>query len=375
MQQQPEEQNHGQYEWFQGTATTRLIINAALDAIICIDTNGAITEWNPQAEKIFGWTFEEVKGQHLTDTIIPEKYRDRHRQGIQQYLQTGEGPVLNQLVEITALRRNGREFPVELTIIPIQQQGSVFFCAFLRDITERKMAEAQQLQYAKALEQKNIELEQFAYVASHDLREPLRTTSSFIDLLHKQYEGRLDERADKYLFFITEAINRMQVLIDDLLHYSRIGRKRILTSINCNELLQEVQADLDQTIREQQASITAAPLPVLNGYDTELKLLFQNLISNSIKFRKKEVPPQIQVSATATEEGWTFLFRDNGIGIDERHYERIFIPFQRLHTRHEYEGSGIGLAHCKKIVELHGGKIWVESKPGEGSTFYFTIQQ
>lgn len=375
MPQLPEDRYHGQYEWFEGTATTRLIINAALDAIICIDTTGIITDWNPQAEKIFGWTFAEVKGLSLTETIIPEPYRNRHRQGLQHYLQTGEGPVLNRILEITALRRDGKEFPVELSILPIHQQDSVFFCAFLRDITERKTAETQQQLHAKALEQKNRELEQFAYIASHDLQEPLRTTSSFVDLLRQQYEGRLDEPGDKYLVYITQAVNRMQVLINDLLRYSRIGRKITLVMVDCNLLLKEVLADLNTAIQEEQAIITTANLPELNGYDTELKMLFQNLISNSIKFRKKEVPPQIKISATQSEKGWTFAFADNGIGIEERYYERIFIPFQRLHTWHEYEGSGIGLAHCKKIVELHGGNIWVESVAGEGSTFYFTIQQ
>lgn len=225
----------------------------------------------------------------------------------------------------------------------------------------------------KELERKNKELEQFAYVASHDMQEPLRTTSSFVELLQQQYKGKLDEKADKYLTFIAQSSDRMKVLIKDLLDYSRIGRKKELTMIDCTILLGEVIADLDVAIKESKAEIKTDPLPVIPGYSTEFKQLFQNLIINAIKFRKKTIAPQINISVQKTGEYWQFAVKDNGIGIEEQHNNRIFEIFQRLHTRNEYEGSGIGLAHCKKIVELHGGKIWIESIPGEGTAFYFTI--
>jgi light-regulated signal transduction histidine kinase (bacteriophytochrome) len=223
------------------------------------------------------------------------------------------------------------------------------------------------------LERKNKELEQFAYVASHDLQEPLRTTSGFAELLQQQYQGKLDEKADKYLTFITQSSDRMKVLIKDLLDYSRIGRKKEWEKVDCNIILQEVLADLDAAIKETQAEINFDPLPVFNGYPTEIKQLFQNLVINAIKFRTKNVSPQIKLAASKSNGHWEFTCKENGIGIDKEHCERVFIIFQRLHTRNEYEGSGIGLAHCKKIVELHGGKIWIESEPGEGSTFYFAI--
>jgi len=225
------------------------------------------------------------------------------------------------------------------------------------------------------LERKNKELEQFAYIASHDLQEPLRTTSGFVDLLQKQYHGKIDERADKYLAFISDSTARMKVLIKDLLDFSRIGAKVELKEIDCNITLKNMLADIMVAIRESEADIQYTELPVINGYPTEIKLLFQNLVLNAIKFRKKDIAPQVKISVKKTEGYWEFAVSDNGIGIEEEHNERIFDIFQRLHTRKEYAGSGIGLSHCKKIVELHHGKIWVESTPGEGSTFYFTIAQ
>jgi signal transduction histidine kinase len=223
------------------------------------------------------------------------------------------------------------------------------------------------------LESKNKELEQFAYVASHDLQEPLRTTSGFVELLQKQYRGKLDANADKYLDYIVQASDRMKTLIKDLLVYSRIGREKKARQVDCNRLLDDVLADLDKVMKESGAHITAQSLPVLHAYPTELKLLFQNLITNSIKFCKKEEAPEVNIGAIRENGHWKFSFRDNGIGIENRFADRIFIIFQRLHNRSQYEGSGIGLAHCKKIAELHGGRIWVESTPGMGSNFCFTI--
>jgi signal transduction histidine kinase len=223
------------------------------------------------------------------------------------------------------------------------------------------------------IESKNKELEQFAYVASHDLQEPLRTISAFVELLQQQYKGRLDVNADKFLDYMLNASERMKVLIKDLLDYSRIGREKVPRQVDCNQLVKEVVADLDKTIEDSGAMVHASTLPVLQAYPTELKLLFQNLISNSIKFRRPGRPPVIDIGSVNENGHWKFFIQDNGIGIEPQFLERIFIIFQRLHTRSEYEGSGIGLAHCKKIVELHGGRIWAESVPGEGSRFFFTI--
>jgi PAS domain S-box-containing protein len=355
--------------------TTRLIMNSALDAIVCIDIKGCITVWNPQAEKIFGWQEHEMKGRRLSETIIPEQYRSLHEAGLKRYLTSGEHTVLNKLFEITALHRNGKEFPIELTIIPMRQKDNDFFCAFMRDITERREAEIRQNEYSESLKQKNTELEQFAYVASHDLQEPLRTVSGFVELLKRHYKDQADENVIKYINYITDASDRMRRLVQDLLDYSRLGRQRILEPIDCNQVVEEVLSDLTMAIQESQAVITIEQLPVISGYATEMKQLFQNLLSNSLKFRKAGAPPVISISVIPKEDHWQFNVTDNGIGIEDKYWERIFVIFQRLHTKTEYEGTGIGLAHCKKITELHNGKIWVDSIPDKGSTFYFTIKK
>ncbi|MEO6721028.1 MAG: two-component regulator propeller domain-containing protein [Ferruginibacter sp.] len=244
----------------------------------------------------------------------------------------------------------------------------------LADAVEEEKRARQETDYAnRELAKKNTELEQFAYIASHDLQEPLRTTSSFVELLKDQYSGQMDAKADKYINYILQASDRMKVLIKDLLDYSRIGSKKELQKVDCNEKLEEVLADLGTAISEAGAKITYTALPVVSGYSTEIKQLFQNLVTNAIKFKKPGTIPEVDISAHKINGDWEFAFKDNGIGIDEKHSERIFVIFQRLHTRAEYEGSGIGLSHCKKIVELHNGKIWIKSVPGNGCTFHFTI--
>jgi signal transduction histidine kinase len=240
-------------------------------------------------------------------------------------------------------------------------------------IEERKAREEAD-EANRELERKNKELEQFAYVASHDMQEPLRTISSFVDLLHEQYKDRFDDKAMKYMTYIVQASGRMKVLINDLLEYSRIGRKRESAVVDLNQTVKAVIADLHKAITDAKAEITVRKLPVINAYPTEMKQIFQNLLINAIKFRKKDSVPRIEIAAEEKEGLWQFAVKDNGIGIDPRQSDRIFVIFQRLHTRSEYEGSGIGLSYCKKIAELHKGRIWVESIPGEGSCFYFTVK-
>jgi light-regulated signal transduction histidine kinase (bacteriophytochrome) len=219
----------------------------------------------------------------------------------------------------------------------------------------------------------NKEMEQFAFIASHDMQEPLRTISNYIGLLQNQYKGKLDRDADRYLTSISGATVRMQSLIRDLLEYSKIGNDENKIAIDCNVLLNDVIDDLSESIKESKAVIHSEQLPVINGHISGIKSLFQNLISNAVKFRKKDVDPIINISAELKENEWFFTIKDNGIGIDKKYYDKIFVIFQRLHTKTEYEGTGIGLAHVKKIIELHGGKIWFESEPRKGTIFYFTI--
>jgi light-regulated signal transduction histidine kinase (bacteriophytochrome) len=240
------------------------------------------------------------------------------------------------------------------------------------DIRERKITEAELKRKSEELVRANQELEQFAYAASHDLQEPLRTISNFTGLLNKRSTAKTEEE-EHYIQFILKATIKMQNLVKALLDFSRIGRKVSVDKVDCNEVLKEVLGNLKASITESDATVVNTTLPQLIGNEIELKQLFQNLISNAIKFRKKDETARIEISSEERESDYLFTFKDNGIGIDKKYQDKVFIIFQRLHTDAEYQGTGIGLATCNKIVSQHNGKIWVESQLGEGSTFYFTI--
>lgn len=240
-----------------------------------------------------------------------------------------------------------------------------------QNVTERKEIERKLKQYNIELERKNHEIEQFAYAAAHDLQEPLRSISNFTKLLGEKLEGSTDEEITTYMKLVQRGANRMSRLIFDLLEYSRVGRSLVTSSLDCNKLIAEILTDLNALIEESGAEIYVENLPTVAGY--ELKSVFQNLIINAIKFRKVGIAPILNISATDTGSEFLFIFKDNGIGIEKEYFERIFVIFQRLHLKTQYEGTGIGLSLTKKIIEMHGGKIWIESEFGKGSTFYFTI--
>lgn len=225
----------------------------------------------------------------------------------------------------------------------------------------------------KVLEEKNKELAQFNYIASHDLQEPLRTVISFSQLIARKNMDLLDESSRINLNLIIDASKRMKMLINGLLDYSRLGQGRVLTKINCQDMITEIQTDLTGSIIESQATIEVSHLPIIMGFELELRQLFQNLLSNALKFRSNDRATVIKVESNWQDDRWLFSVSDNGIGIRDQDQERIFGIFQRLHTREQYQGTGIGLSNCQKIVELHGGDIWVESALGEGSTFHFTL--
>jgi signal transduction histidine kinase len=242
------------------------------------------------------------------------------------------------------------------------------------ELDERRKAEHLMAQYAGDLARSNAELEQFAYVASHDLQEPLRMVASFTQLLAKRYRGRLDADADEFIGFAVDGSTRMQRLLNDLLAYSRVGtRSKPFTLVECDSVLSDALDNLKPAIEGSGALITHEPLPIVRGDEVQLLQLFQNLIGNAVKFHGQE-PLQVHISAAQPDGDWVLAVRDNGIGIAPEQQGRIFLIFQRLHHRSEYPGTGIGLAICKRIVERHGGRIWVESEVGKGSTFYFTIK-
>ncbi len=341
-------------------------------------TSRKVIQISPTCENLYGYTQSEFMDNYMLwiEIIHPDdKYviDDEDKR-----LERGE--QVNNQYRIIRKDKSIRWVETKITPTLDNARNLMRVDGVTRDITERKKAE-ELLKTSESrlainnhqLEQKNKELEQFAYVASHDLQEPLSTTISFVKLFKQQYFERLDPNADKYLTYIVQATERMRVLIKDLLDFSRIGHSKSLEKIDCNLILRDTIADIERAIKDSGTEIKVAPLPVIIGYRTEIKQLFQNLILNSIKFRKKNVPSKINIAVLKSGDYWEFAFNDNGIGIDQKHNERIFTIFQRLHTRSEYPGSGIGLSHCKKIVELHHGKIWVESIPNKGSTFYFTI--
>ena len=264
---------------------------------------------------------------------------------------------------VSAISKGNHDFNLEVVgndEIGTLEQGFLG----MRDSVKEKITE---------LEHKNEELQQFAYVASHDLQEPLRMVSSYVQLLARRYKGKLDEDADDFIDFAVDGANRMHVLINDLLTYSRIGTKGTpFKLISTDDIMKEVLKNLSVTIDENKAEITYHSLPSIVADKNQFIQLFQNLLANAIKFKGKDVT-KITIKAEETDEGWNFSIKDNGIGMDSEFTDRIFVIFQRLHNRSEYPGTGIGLAVCKKIVERHGGRIWVESKQGVGSTFHFII--
>jgi PAS domain S-box-containing protein len=352
----------------------RLIIENANDAYVAMDREGMIVDWNPQAERTFGWSQEEVIGRSLAETIIPERLRESHLNGLVNYLHTGEGKVLNRRIEMPGLHRDGREFPVELTISTMRVEENVIFSAFVHDISDRVRAKEELERTADELRRSNEELEQFAYIASHDLQEPLRMVASYTQLLERRYTAQLDDAAREFIGYAVDGAKRMQQFITGLLRYSRVGTEaRTLEPVNLREVFEAATANLRMVMEETGANVVAGQLPMAQGDLRQLTQLFQNLIGNALKFHKPGNSPRVDIWADPDGDFWRVSVKDNGIGLDPKFSERVFVIFQRLHTRDEYEGTGLGLAICKKIVERHGGRIWVESKEGEGATFSFTL--
>jgi PAS domain S-box-containing protein len=343
-------------------------------AIIFLDLDGRVATWNKGAERLKGYQADEIVGQHFSKFYTPE---DLAKRKPEQELKVArsEGRFED---EDWRVRNDGTRFWANVVITTLlNASGQVTgFVKITRDLTARKQAEDQIRRYAEDLKRSNKELEHFAYVASHDLQEPLRTISSFSQLLARRYQGKLDTDADEFIAYIVEGATRMQTLINDLLAFSRIGtRGSSFAPVDGDVILRTAVANLETTINECGAVITHDPLPILTADRTQLTQLFQNLFANAIKFRRVAESPRIHVSAELKDGAWHFGVHDNGIGIDSQFFERIFVIFQRLHGREEYPGTGIGLAICRKIVERHGGRMWVESEPGAGSTFHFTIPE
>jgi PAS domain S-box-containing protein len=328
---------------------------------------------NVQAEKQFGYSRDELVGQRVKN-IIPQGFAERL---IADGLRSTEDALAQQIgtgIELNGRRKDGTEFPLEIMLSPLESAEGILVTAAIRDITTRKTAEAHLLYKVAELNRSNEELGQFAYIASHDLQEPLRMVASYTQLLSRRYKGKLDADADEFIAFAVDGASRMQRLIQDLLAYSRVGTKgKDLSETSSEEALREALINLRGAIAESGALVTHDPLPSVLADEMQLIQLFQNLVGNAIKYQNPGVPRVHISTARNGDEKWIFSVKDNGLGIDQQYFEKIFGMFQRLHKREEFAGTGIGLAICKKIVERHGSSISVESQLGQGSTFRFAL--
>ena len=353
----------------------RGLLEAAPDAMVVVNHSGEIVLLNVQAEKKFGYRRDELLGQKMTN-IIQEGFAERL---IADALRSAEDALAQQIgsgIELTGRRKDGSDFPIEIMLSPLESAEGILVTAAVRDITTRKKGEADLLNKVEELNRSNEELGQFAYIASHDLQEPLRMVASYTQLLSRRYKGKLDADADDFIAFAVDGASRMQRLIQDLLAFSRVGTKgQELLDTSSEEALKQALVNLRGAIADSGALVTHDPLPAVMADEMQLTQLFQNLVGNAIKYQKPGIP-KVHVSAAKNGgQKWMFSVKDNGLGIDPQYFERIFGMFQRLHKREEFAGTGIGLAICKKIVERHGGGISVESQPGEGSTFRFALAE
>jgi len=350
----------------------RQLLESAPDAIVIADRDGRIVLVNGMTERLLGYPRAELIGQPV-ERLMPARFRPNHGEHRRSYYTDPRTRPMGVGLELFARRQDGTELPVEISLSPMETEGGVLVTTVIRDVTERKQYEAALKQQAQELERSNAELEQFAYVASHDLQEPLRMVGSFAQLLARRYHDRLDDQGRVFIDYLVDGATRMQALINDLLDYSRVGAQRgEAVPVDLDQVLRRVLSSLASSLDERGAQVTHDPLPTVPAVDSEMEQLFQNLIGNGIKFNTSP-SPQVHLSVEAHGEGYTFCIADNGIGIDPQFAERIFVLFQRLHGKTDYQGTGIGLAICKKIVDQHGGRIWVESGDGDGARFYFTL--
>jgi len=366
----------------------RGLLEAAPDAMVVVNQGGEIVLVNVQAEKQFGYSRDELLGQKVTN-IVPEGFAERLVADATRSTAEALAQQIGMGIELTGRRKDGSGFPIEIMLSPLESAEGMLVTAAIRNISARKKSEEDNAELERrveertkelavanqVLEQSNLELKQFAYVASHDLQSPLRSISGFVQLLQLEYEGKLDDQARDWIRRTVQSIEQMQTLIRDLLSYSRVdARSRPFIRIPFSDIVNDALTQLDSSIHDSGAQVTCGPLPEIMGDRSQLVQLTQNLIGNGLTYRGDQ-PPRIHLSAEHSGKEWIFSVRDNGIGIDPKYHEQIFEIFKRLHDQKEYPGTGIGLAVCRRVVNRHGGRIWVESEFGHGSTFCFTIPE
>ncbi len=344
-------------------ALFELAVEASPSAMVVASSQGRIVLVNAACEKMFGYDRDEIVGQPV-ETLVPAPLRSAHVPQRDGFIAAPEARAMGEGRPLSAQRKNGATFPVQVGINPIETGTGMLVLAAVVDLTELVSKQ-------RELERSNAELEQFAYVASHDLQEPLRMVASYVALLEKRYRGQLDERADKYIGYAVDGATRMQAMLRDVLQMSRVGSDaRPFEAVPLDHVLEQASKAL--ALHRTDATVIADALPTVQGDSVQLTRVFQNLLSNAVKFSGDE-PARIEISASETDEGWEVRVRDHGIGFEQKHAGRIFEVFQRLNGRGEYGGTGIGLAIVTKIVQLHGGRVWAEAREGEGATFFFTL--
>jgi len=334
-------------------------------AMFTIDVEGIITSWNAGVQKLLGYTEDEWTGQSASIIFTPaDKAVEMCESEMRKASETGNATDIRW-----HRRKDGSEFFANGVMNPIRNEEGMLigFAKIMSDETARK-------QLQDSLTESNSALEQFAYVASHDLQEPLRTMSAYAELLTQRYTGTLDADADKFLGFIVEAAGRMSKLVNDLLAYARLATEEERpSSIALDEDLEAALTHLNRAIEESGARVTHDPLPTLQADRGQMVRLFQNLVGNAVKYRSPDKQPKVHISAEQKGNEWIISVKDNGIGFDQKYASTVFLPFKRLHAAREYSGTGVGLAICSRIVKAQGGRIWAESQPGEGATFSFTL--
>ena len=359
-------------------ARFRALLESAPDAMVIVNARGCIEIANLQTERLFGYNRNELIGQSV-DMLVPLNLRAAHGGHRDSYFEAPKQREMGAGLDLMAVRRDGTEFPVEISLSPLEGPDGISVTAAIRDTTERRVAGQQLAAKVVELRHSNEALEQFAHIASHDLQEPLRMVASYTQLIAKRYKGRLDADADEFIGYAVDGTQRMKRLIEDLLLYSRAGKGSPPSDeFSSEEALQVAIKNLHFAIRDSQAIVTYDVLPRVVGVESQVVQIFQNLIGNAIKYRGDRTPEvhiAAAVSADASGQEWVFSIADNGIGIDPKYFDRIFVIFQRLHSRQEYQGTGIGLAICKRILQQQGGRIWVESEPAKGSVFHFSLPQ
>lgn len=347
-------------------ALFRDVFLSAPDAVLIINGQGEIQMVNARCLEMFGYSETELKGEKV-EKLMPKRFHACHSTHRSKYNENPHPRAMGPDLELFGQRKNGQEFRVEISLSPLKVSGEQYVSAAIRDMT------AQHYQ-AEALKARSKEVENLIYVATHDLQEPLNNIIQALGVLSEVLPQGNKEELEHYCDLAVRSTKHLSDLIHDILEYARLGHNTQPTSVNLQEVYEEVLEKLDSLIKKNEAKITLVEkLPIVKGYKIELASLFYNLIANAIKYRHKDRTPEISIFKEETDSHYLFAVKDNGIGIDEKYKEKVFEMFTRLHKKTLFPGNGIGLSHCKKIAELHHGKIWVESEPEKGSVFYVTI--